>query len=176
MRTTLKVIGCLVIIFTLAGISHAQGWRGFVPLKSSRADIERLLGPSTERCKCLYKSDAENVFIEYTRATCGKGGSWNVPPDTVITVTVYPKKNQKIAEFQVSDTKFKKTQDLHMGNILYYDNEEEGLLIEADAYSNDVRSVTYYAPKPVAKGLRCSKATPNNSFNRRLDGMIFMVE
>jgi hypothetical protein len=165
MRTILSVIGCAVFIFTITEISHAQGWRGIVPLKSNRTDVERLLGPSTERCGCLYKSEIENVFIEYTTSTCGKGGSYNVPRDTVITLTVYPKKNQKIADFQVSEPKFKRTQDLHMGDIVHYDNEEEGLLIEADAYSNDVRSIMYYAPKSRAKDLRCSKAAPNNSFN-----------
>jgi len=44
---TLHVIFATWIILTMSNNCDAKAWRGIVPLKSTRADVERLLGTPT---------------------------------------------------------------------------------------------------------------------------------
>lgn len=72
--------------------SEPKGWRGIRPLHSNRLDVERLLGQGTEWCKCSYYLTEVNVLFVYSSGDCKSGGSagWNVPPDTVLRITVNP--------------------------------------------------------------------------------------
>jgi hypothetical protein len=47
-----EVIILLVLFGCFTG-ANATGWRGTVPLHSTRSDVERLLGAPTGECKCL---------------------------------------------------------------------------------------------------------------------------
>jgi len=40
-----------------------SGWRGILPLHSTRADVERLLGVGGNTSTCSYRLDAVNVII-----------------------------------------------------------------------------------------------------------------
>lgn len=153
--------GAVTILLVLSSMTSAidssrvEGWRGIVPLHSTRADVERLLGPMTDPCKCGYYLDDVNVFFRYSPGDCKSGrGVWDVPPDTVVGVTVYPKPRPRLSELNIDMTKFKKRHEGHIESIVRYVNDEEGLIIEVDEDGGLVMGFDY-VPAAEDKHLRC---------------------
>lgn len=126
-----------------------EGWRGIVPLHSNRADVERLLGPMTDSCKCGYYLDDINVFFKYSPGDCKSGrGAWDVPPDTVVGISVYPKPRPRLSDLNIDQNKCEKRHDGHIESIVSYVNDEQGLIIEVDDERNVVMGFYYF---PAAK-------------------------
>src|SRR5688500_20379271 len=70
--------------------AEPKGWRGIVPLHSTRAEVERLLGPPTEQKSeffVVYRAENETVIIYYARGLpCCVGRKyrqWRVSTGTV---------------------------------------------------------------------------------------------
>src|SRR5947209_7922722 len=121
-------------LFTLAlSLSHVQAkeWRGIVPLQSTRADVERLIGSSTKPKVPVYELKNESVYIEYAVGPCQEGDTqgWNVPPDTVIYIKVSPKKEIQFADLKIDESNYKQVEDQHIGGQISYVNEDEGFSI-----------------------------------------------
>jgi hypothetical protein len=156
------IIASLCVVLSMNGFSQAKEWRGIIPLHSTRADVERLLGPPTEPRGSIYNTENEKVSVWYSPGFCEKVVSevWNVPRDTVISVTVYPKTKLMIADLQLDKSKYKKAHDSHVEVIIRYTNEEEGISIETRTYEEMVISITY---GPTAKDnyLRCPAPAEN---------------
>jgi hypothetical protein len=157
MTKTFRFILNLVCLVLLATISaEGKGWRGIVPLHSTRQDVERLLGPSKDVCKCIYKTQTEVITIEYARQTCRQNpNGWNVPPDTVLTINVSATNPPKFSDLNIDKRKYKRTRDLHTPAV-YYSDEEEGIMYEV---SEDERvGMTVYGPSISDATLRCPGA------------------
>lgn len=124
------LILCLAI---LTAFPQTEAWRGIVPLRSNRADVERLLGPATSECKCLYEGAKVNVQVQYSAEPCATGSpGWNVPAGTVISFTVYLKKRPLMSEVKVDWGKYQKQEDPELPGIFYYSDREAGLTIAVD--------------------------------------------
>jgi hypothetical protein len=138
----------------LSSSSQAKGWRGIVPLQSTRADVERLLGPAVGQYKDSYYLEDVNVFFAYSDGDCKNGGSlgWKVPPNTVIHFTVIPKPNPQLSDLKIDEKKFKKRRDSEVQGFLYYTNEEDGLMMAV--YDGVITSISYF-PSAKDKHLRC---------------------
>jgi len=133
-------------------LQDTKGWRGIVPLRSTRADVEALLGPGTGARKDSYYLDDMNIFFSYASGDCESGGSgnWNIGPDTVIRFTIYPKPNPKLSDLRIDESKFEKRQDI--GDSLIYINDPEG--VSMDVYRGVVNSF-HYGPAAGDEYLRC---------------------
>src|SRR5262245_9180257 len=95
---------------------EAKEWRGMVPLKSSRADVEQLLGsPSINRADwAVYQMENEKVSIEYSKGPCTVEFSpWNVPKHIVISIWVTPISRVLFADLRIDQTRLKKVPDYH---------------------------------------------------------------
>ena len=159
MRSVLVYIGITLFIFISP---QAQQWREIVPLHSTRADVERLLGPSDGKVQGTYKFENEVVTIQYSEDPCNKDNhqDWNVPPDTVINITVSPRSGILFADMPIDKTKLKKEEDPRSSYISYI-NEEEGItyvvsVIGTIAYVN-------YGPKAKDNHLRCPLTSAKQS-------------
>ena len=153
MIATIIILGLLAPpIYSYA--IEGKGWRGLVPLYSTRTDVERLLGPGTNECKCGYYLDDVNVFFQYSSSDCKAGGSggWNIPPGTIILFTVIPKPNPLIADLDIDLSRFKKKADGHIEGVVYYSNEEEGISLEV--YEGRVQAY-FYQPRAKDEQKRC---------------------
>lgn len=153
----------ITFLCTLAALSSAlfpqgKGWRGLVPLHSTRADVEKLLGPASNECRCSYYSDEVNVFVVYAEGTCDKGGSggWNVPPGTVISFSVYPKVKPTLNDLKVDISRYKQVEDAEVEGITYFSNEKDGRSLEV--YKGVVISFRY-EPTLKDRDLRCPRST-----------------
>jgi hypothetical protein len=157
MKNLTKVLLCASMILYINCIAHAKEWRGIVPLRSVRAEVEKLLGHASGGCKCTYSLEDANVSIVYSEGNCEDGGTggWNIPPDTVIQFTVYPKIKPRFSEFKIDENKYKKTEDRELENVVYFSDEEEGFTIEV---VNSVVTSFSYGPRAQDCNLRCSRA------------------
>jgi len=151
----LHIIVAIWIVLTVADCSQAKEWRGIVPLKSTRTDVERLLGPSTGLLSRYYLSDV-TVDFQYSSCRCGdkcKDDDWNVPPGTVIVIRVGMKGVVKLADLKIDLTNFRKVPgDEDVPGQFSYVNEEEGFAIDT---GGDYVSALTYGPRAKDDYLRC---------------------
>lgn len=158
MKGTIAILLLLSSGFSMDESSKAKGWRGIVPLHSTRADVERLLGlPANKRdcvqSLCSYYLDDANVRFNYSPGDCKSGrGRWNVPPDTVVWITVYRKPYPRLSDLKIDESKFKKSQKGHLLDEIFYEDEEEGLTLMV--YEGMVQTFLY-GPARKDQHLRC---------------------
>jgi hypothetical protein len=152
--TLIKFVICCSLTLGLATVCSAKEWRGIVPLKSTRADVERLLGVPKQRSEFgyLYRFHEELAVVWFQSAPCGQCGlGWHVPVGTVTTIGVIPlsahvPKPSDIEGFKSKDTN---------GGFVYYTNEVDGLTVET--HMGKVTSLQY-GP---AKSLENFQCVPN---------------
>jgi hypothetical protein len=144
------IITCAYAMLVMADLSQARGWRGIVPLHSTRAEVERLLGAPKESrgVASTYDTKNERVNVSYSDGVCKKGNSddWNVPRDTVVSFTVHPNSKLLVDDLNLDKTKYEKQRDPHLEGIVYYINREEGVFIDVrilDGGVEDVDNITY---------------------------------
>lgn len=129
MRIVLAGLFLSFLILTNRLNVKGQDWRQIVPLKSTRADVERLLGPTKDAYFAVYHLKEGVLDIEYSSGPCKpeRKGGWNVSKDVVITLNFSPQRRRRIGDLKLDPRKFRKVVDEHVIGILYYVNDEEGI-------------------------------------------------
>lgn len=154
---TVKVLlSCLCMILFTLGLTQDKGWRGIVPLHSTRADVERLLGPSAkpDGYAEVYDLGTEGVFVEYSSGPCRKDrkGGYNVPSGTVIQISVGSSTRPQFSALNLDLSKYEKSEDPELPGVLHYSNMEEGIAYEVQ--DGKVGSINYF-PAMRDNHLRC---------------------
>lgn len=72
MKTPSKMLFLCGFILIVVPKASAQEWRKIVPVKSTRADVERLLGPNEESYGVDYELTDGILSIEYSSGPCRK--------------------------------------------------------------------------------------------------------
>ena len=75
----------------MPGVGHLLAWSGLIPLRSSRTDVEKLLGQPkmTHGSTSIYENERQRVDVRYSKGSCQIGGEvWNVAKDMVIEIVV----------------------------------------------------------------------------------------
>ena len=162
MKLIVLLLLCACGLLSTASLQPA-GWRGIVPLHSTRADVERIIGEPNFKYD-LYDFENERVSIMYSGDPCTEGlrGSYNVPRDTVISIDVSPKRMMTLSGLGVDLAKYKKTRDPAIEVHSFYRNEEEGITIgtfEGDGEDKGKVLRIYYGPAAKDIHLRCHTAT-----------------
>ena len=144
----LKTAGGLSLILALNFVVQAKGWRGIVPLHSTRADVERLLGaPDRKGIKkpvVSYDLEGEEVYIIYSREPCSDEslyGRWAVPADTVVSIRVMPKKELPLSELQLDAGRYKVIHVRGVPSYTYFTDEAEG--VQIDVTHGRVNTIDY---------------------------------
>lgn len=158
MRNKPKAIGFFVILLC-AATAEAKGWRGIVPLHSTRSQVEQLLGLPTEQTNpysVVYKTPNETVFIYYAKGRpCGIGekySRWRVAPNTVIEISITPIPELLVSQFATDESRYKKLTVGHLSESRYV-NASEGEALTV--LGNEVRSIDYF-PAADDSHLACS--------------------
>jgi len=115
----LVLIGVFLSLGLLQGTDERKNWRGIVPLQSTRADVERILGPpppplndgtrigTPDPDMPTYRLDDEEVAIGYMgRASAERMSCPSVPLDTVMSIHVSPKNHPPLSELGIDESKF----------------------------------------------------------------------
>ena len=129
MKSIALLLLCLCWSLSMMTPPQEKGWRGIVPLHSTRADVERLLGKPDMQGD-LYDYEDESANIIYQRHTCeeNKGEGYNVPMDTVLFIRVnFKNKDRSLSDFPIDWTKYEKTEGGDVEGVAYYSNENEGI-------------------------------------------------
>jgi len=135
-------------------------WRGITPLSSGRIEVERLLGsPSNSlRNTYIYEAKFDKVHVLYSGSACEdtEVGSWNVPKDTVLKVSVYPQEIVLIKDLKLADCRFERVHDVHPEDWVHYIDRNNGITVNALSKGGreEVMSVVY-EPSSNQKTLRC---------------------
>src|SRR5215510_5179248 len=136
----------------------SKGWRGLVPLKSTRRDVEGLLGSPQTPGGSTYEPDGQYFYFEYSDGPCEKGWpyGWNVDKDTVTSIWVSAKKTTLLADLKIDESKYQKYEDPHIQNRVNYVNYDEGI----DILVEDATKVVgfTYLPTSSDEKLRCPDA------------------
>ena len=148
-----------MILFPLK-LTQDKGWRGIVPLHSTRVDVERLLGPSTKPDGYAedYDLGDEAVFIEYSSGPCreDRKGGYNVPSGTVVQIRVSSSTRPQFSALHLDLSKYEKSVDPELPGVLHYMNREEGIAYEV--HDGKVGSINYF-PAKKDHHLSCSNST-----------------
>lgn len=154
----MKIINLFLgLCLILAGCTTAQGkeWRGIVPLHSTVEDVERLVDESFYGRQLAYETEDERIFFDYqtVESQCGTTwGRWNVPNNTILSITVYPKKRIMFAELELNLSRYVRSNTCIPGSY-HYTNSEEGISITVD---EGVVTGFNYLPSAQDRNMACS--------------------
>jgi len=158
MRLIPLVVSAILAMFSL---SHAQGWRGLVPLHSTRPDVQRLLGPPkiSKGVASTFETKDERVLAFYSNGRCKARSTneWNVPLGTLLSITIHPNAQLLVKDLKLG-TNYERVPDLHAQGVVYYFSKEDGVRISARVLKDndeDVDSITY-EPRLADSHLRCT--------------------
>ena len=145
----LRLLSFVSIVLLTCNSVEAKSWRGIEPLRSTKSDVERLIGSRVVRCSvsaCIYELPDEIVFVVYsTDASCKNDEattSWKVPVGTVIEISVRFKQDKPLSELHFDLSKFKRDDDEHLPGWIYYVNLEDGVRVEGGLET--ASSITYF--------------------------------
>ena len=157
MRIIRLLITAALVIFIWITPVFGKVWRGITPLRSTRVEVERLLGAPEPGTQSVYKTTDEVVRVTYAVVECDYG--WRVRPHTVVSVIVHPNTPSKFSELKLDERNFEKRRDPNLQNVYYYVNEKEGINYTVDAAADAVTSLEYY-PLASDKRLKCVPKRP----------------
>jgi hypothetical protein len=168
MSKSIRIVICICGVIAAFSVSKAQGWRGIVPLHSTRADVERLIGSPMETNGITYDLKSERVNVVYSNGSCKTGkAEWNVPSDTVIGMTIYPQTKLMLSDLRIDLNNFEKFIDPRNPNSVSYSNQQEGIGIVTR--SNRTVIVIEYFPAAKDKHLRCRHVSHNQLSNDEME-------
>jgi hypothetical protein len=159
----LRVIVMAVLAFGFAGVISAKEWRGLMPLRSTRANVEKLLGEPTPAPKdgtrshtlnkavSIYFVDEGEVYIVFAVGT-------------VLMIQITPKTKRSIAEFITDEKKYRKFDPSDRPNLEYeaYINEEDGKVVAIDGgYRESFTVQLFIAPQDFAPPIPDSTVDPS---------------
>lgn len=158
MKVIRLLLPCVCLMLFISTTSRAKEWRGIVPLHSTRADVERLIGKPNSKYD-LYDFEHERVSIIYSNGPCTRGlqGMWNVPRDTVIRISVAPKEGLQLSDLRIDLRKYERIKDPHVQAHTIYSNKEEGITYHVSEGGKDSGRILEinYEPSSKDNHLRC---------------------
>jgi hypothetical protein len=157
-RRNAKINIFVLLIFLLASaiVSEAKSWRGLTPLKSTRADVERLFGPPGEYKQ--YHFENEKVSINYYEGGCNKVDDCRclVPKDTILSIFVTLEVEMRFSKLGLDRTKYKKALSPEDATVAVYTNYDEGIIYTVDEEHDDVMNIEYLpADKDCQNIIKC---------------------
>ena len=138
---------CLCVALLMTTRAEAQVWKNIIPMKSTRLDVEKLLGNAEKSYGVIYELPDGNLFVEYSSGPCraDRKGGWNVAENIVISFRFTPTVKQRIADLVIDRSKFKEVIDQHSNGFIHHlINDEDGVMYELQ--QGQVEYVEYYPP------------------------------
>jgi hypothetical protein len=152
--------GCRVYcgFITIVSLVQQAGWRGIVPLHSTREEVERLVGPPMMPGGITYDLKTERLNVVYSIGGCREAGAeWDVAPATVMGMTVYPQKRLMLSDLNIDLNRFEEFINPHTRDSISYSNREEGLAIVTRLNGEVI--VFEYFPRARDGHLHCPKTS-----------------
>jgi hypothetical protein len=138
-----------------------DSWKDLKPLQTTREEAERVLGKSTSSAgsRQSYENDTERVDVVYSTRQCeAVVGRWNVAPNLVIVVDVYPKKRFLLEDLIFNKRKFTRQPWSHPADWVTYRNKKDGIEIDTINHGMNAEEIRRFSfgPKAIDEHLRCN--------------------
>lgn len=139
-----------------------NAWQGFVPLRSTRADVERLLGASRSSLGEIYSyiTPENKVDISYSADPCAVGGAHRLGSgvDVVMKIVVSPQKTILVKSLGLDKNRYSRIQNDHPENWVHYLNSAEGITVDAVLNDGCEEVLSFiYLPTSRDLELRCHR-------------------
>lgn len=156
---------CLNLILPMLALVCCQTnvWNGIVPLKSTKEDVEKILGKPTldsiAQAAAEYRTKDGKVFVLYSTGPCKvkPSNGWKIPKQTVISISFYPVDRPQFTDLQIDMQKFERHSDPEILHLIDYTNKTEGINLTIDESDGSVTRFSYF-PESKYDYLKC-KAT-----------------
>ncbi len=159
------IIICLILVGP-AQVPSTTDWRGLAPLKSTRIDVERTLGPPDHKMdneRLTYRFPDMEVHFDFTsNPKCQQQlpyTSWDVTSDTLTAIDVIIRPGPLVADTGIDLSKYRK---IEVGGDLLdryvYLNADDSFQIEV---GNNYLAGYHYRPGTSYKDLRCEPTRKN---------------
>jgi hypothetical protein len=135
MKFLLRIVGSIALILALTLMAQAKEWRGITPLRSTRADVERVLGPTIDdpsnrnNYVDTYQTEEERVTVLYSDGPLCNGylrRGYRVPKDTVVSIIVgatpFP-----FSDLKLDGSKYQETSGGDTPDYSYFTHKEDGI-------------------------------------------------
>ncbi len=161
MKKNFALISILIFVSAILAKGQSNSWNGLTPLRSTLADVEKLLGKPIDkfyRNNFVYKTEKFYVSVNYSERQCDSG--WDIPKDTLISLRVSASDNsgKSFDELKLDRTKFTySVDDAFYGS---WRNSEEGLIYYFGNVDSNLESITYIPKKSDNQTLRCDGFPP----------------
>jgi hypothetical protein len=137
-----------------------NAWRGIIPLHSTRADVERLLGNHkwSHGATFIYESESERVDVVYSKGVCKLSGveRWRVPEDVVIKLEVASRSNMFVRDLKLDPRRYIRQEESHPENWVEYRSVDDGIRVKAMLDGKEEKILLIiYEPGTKDKRLQC---------------------
>jgi hypothetical protein len=156
LRFPATVMALVWLVASAVPSANGKAWKGIVPLHSTRADVERLLGPPKGE-DSAYEIDGATVLIGYSAQGCQEGlpGGWKVPADTVVSIAVSSTNEIKLTDVLVSGRNYEQIYRIHTPQLVDYVDVQDG--VHYAVIDGSVQSITYVGSEADERKLRCGE-------------------
>lgn len=164
------VLITLLLSFTVlaSGQSLEDGWKGILPLRSTKKDVEKTYGPPSridDNDYYQYVGDNFSAQVNYSTEPCSGNqydrGKYNVPKDTVLDIWVYVRGNVLLSTVEFDRSKFVRKPDQELLNLVHYYSSDNAMSISSsisDKEGNEYFGrVIYRTPPQLASKFTCPK-------------------
>ena len=157
----LTILVAYLVCSMSAQTPSTTDWRGLSPIKSTRMDIERTLGPPAEKINdeqmTYYFPDVVVYFYFTSNPKCRQKlpyTSWDVTSDTLTGIDIFLRHQPPVEEAGFDLTKFKKIKGAAdmINNYYYVSPDDDGFAIEM---TDNYVAGYHYGPGSKHKKLRC---------------------
>jgi hypothetical protein len=140
----LRIVFAILAVVVFDGNVFSKSWRGIVPLVSTRADVERVLGKPNDFG--LYELNGEAASVIYSSGRCqGSYRSFEkvnckclVAKDTVLSIFVEPRQFLKFSSLGIATPKFTRTAIVSGPGMFSYSDLTEGIVYSVDETRDEV--------------------------------------
>ena len=165
----------LLLLFSFCIIAQDKSqpdagiWKDIKPLKSTRVQVEKILGSSIEDdcTSCIYKIAEGKIQVDYSTTPCKSSlEGWNVPPDTVLKLTIIPNEFIEFSDLNLTDKDYEEYDIFYTSEhkLAIGLNKNTGTFYEL--FDNKVTSI-FFEPGETDSDLRCSCYPPYNPISSR---------
>ena len=137
------IVAALLLLLPVTNL-QAKDWRGITPLKSKRADVERLLGQPNKLGR--YQYEDLRASIDYAEGKCDNDNTnclCLVSEDTVLSIYVVLEVGLKFSTLNLDKTQYKKSVYPEDPNLAIYSNDEEGIIYTVSQEDDEVTAIEY---------------------------------
>src|SRR5437773_2373009 len=124
-----KLVLSVVLVCALHGTISAKGWRGLLPLHSTKKDVVRLFRQCSDSEQfCNLKLKKESVFIVFSGNLSNSPEKCvnHLPADTILSITINPTKNLRVKDLHLNRRIYKTLGPSPWGYMFL--NESEGVI------------------------------------------------